>query len=75
MHGGLMAFRKEYPAQLKKLIFDRFLELKSTSATNHLMTMFRCTGFVAGDANLLSSANSLLDTYERHHAPAVGRKR
>ncbi len=75
MHSGFLAFRKDYPGEVKKLIFDRFLGMKWASATDQLMTMFQCSGFTPGNADLLSRANSLLDTYERGRTAGVGRRR
>ena len=75
MQSAFLAFRKDYPAHLKKPIFDRFLELKSIPATDQVLTLFQSTGFSARDSDCLGPANSLLDAYERHHETAAGRKR
>jgi phosphonate transport system substrate-binding protein len=75
MQSAFLAFRKDYPAHLKKPIFDRFFELRSIPATDQILTLFQSSGFVARDADCLGPASSLLDAYERHREPAVGRKR
>jgi hypothetical protein len=74
MVGGFFACRTDYPADLKKPVFDRLLELKSNPSTRHLLTLFQSSGFVLQDANCLRTANSLLETYEQH-AAAAGRNR
>jgi phosphonate transport system substrate-binding protein len=75
MRSAFLAFRKDYPAHLKKPIFDRVRELKSIPASDQILTLFQSSGFVTRDAGCLSSASALLDAYERHRAPAAGRKR
>jgi phosphonate transport system substrate-binding protein len=75
MVSAFFAFRKDYPAHLKKPIFDRLLDLRSSLTAMQLLTLFQSPGFTARDADCLRPANAVLDAYERHRAPAVGRKR
>jgi phosphonate transport system substrate-binding protein len=75
MESAFFAFRKGYPAQLKKPLFDHFAILKSSATAQQVFTLFQSTGFTARDSDCLSPANALLDAYERRHEPAHGRKR
>jgi len=75
MEGSFFAFRKDYPARFKRPVYDRILSLKRTPTTQQVFTLFQATGFTGRTADCLSSANSLLDEYERHHEPGGGRKR
>jgi phosphonate transport system substrate-binding protein len=75
MESAFFAWRKDYPAHLKKPVFDRLLDLRSSTTAQQVLTLFQSPGFTARDADCLGPAQSLLDAYERHHEPAAGRKR
>jgi phosphonate transport system substrate-binding protein len=75
MESAFFAWRKDYPASLKKPIFDRLVELKSSPTTYQMLTLFQSPGYAVRDADCLIPANSVLDAYERHHQPAAGRNR
>jgi phosphonate transport system substrate-binding protein len=75
MEGAFFAWRKGYPAYLKKPVFDRLLNLRSSPAAQQVVTLFQSPGFTARSADCLATANALLDVYERHHEPATARKR
>jgi phosphonate transport system substrate-binding protein len=75
MKGAFFAWRKDYPANLKKPLFDRLLDLKSSPTARQVLTLFQSPGFAARDADCLRPANSLLDAYERHREPAAGRRK
>jgi len=75
MQSAFFTWRKDYPAHLKKPIFDRMLALNSSPTAKQVLTLFQSPGFTVRDANCLDPANSMLDTYERHREPVAGRKR
>ena len=75
MQTAFLAFRKDFPVDLKKSIFERFLELKSIPATDQILTLFQSSGFAVRDAECLIPAYSVLEAYERHREPGAGRKR
>jgi phosphonate transport system substrate-binding protein len=75
MQSAFFTWRKDYPAHLKKPIFDRMLALNSSPTAKQVLTLFQSPGFTARDASCLNPANSVLDAYERRREPAPGRKR
>jgi phosphonate transport system substrate-binding protein len=75
MESAFFAWRKDYPTNLKKPLFDRLLDLKSSPTAQQVLTLFQSPGFTARDADCLRPANSLLDAYELHREPGAGRKR
>ena len=75
MVSAFFASRRDCPAHLTKPIFDRLAELRSSPTSRQVLTLFQSPGFTARDADCLRPANALLDIYERHRAPATGRKR
>jgi ABC-type phosphate/phosphonate transport system substrate-binding protein len=74
MVSAFFAWRKDYPTSLKKPLFDRLVELKSSPATRQILTLFQSSGFTARDADCLRPANSLLEAYERRRETQPGRK-
>jgi phosphonate transport system substrate-binding protein len=75
MESAFFAWRKGYPANLKKPVLDRLLDLKSSAAARQVLTLFQSPGFTARDTDCLRPANTLLDAYERHREPVASRKR
>jgi len=75
MESAFFAWRSDYPAHLKKPVFDRVLDLRSSPTARQVLTLFQSPGFTARGADCLLPANALLDAYERHHEPAAARKR
>jgi phosphonate transport system substrate-binding protein len=73
MVSAFFARRKDFPAYLKKPLFDRLIELKSSPATRQILTLFQSSGFAAFDADCLRPANSLLEAYERRRETQAGR--
>jgi phosphonate transport system substrate-binding protein len=73
MVSAFFAWRKDFPANLKKPLFDRLIELKSSPATRQILTLFQSSGFTAYDADCLRPANSLLEAYERRRENQAGR--
>ena len=75
MLSAFFAWRKDFPAHLKKSIIDRLLELRSSPTARQVLTLFQSPGFTAQEPDCLSTANSLLDAYERYLEPASGGKK
>ncbi len=75
MVSAFFACRRDYPAHLKKPIFDRLLALKSSPTSKQVLTLFQSPDFTALDAECLHSANSVLEIYERRRHAAESRRR
>jgi phosphonate transport system substrate-binding protein len=75
MQNAFFAWRKGYPEHLKKPYFEQLLRLRTSPKARQVLTLFQSPGFTARDADCLRPANTLLDAYERHCAPAAGGKR
>jgi phosphonate transport system substrate-binding protein len=70
-----LAFQKNYPADLRKSVFDRMVALNSNPIARQVLVLFQSPGYTIEDADCVNSANLLFDAYERHRAPAPVRKR
>ena len=62
------AWRQDYPASVKKPIFDRLLDLKMSPAATQVLTLFQSSGFAGRDGECLRPALALLDAYEHHRS-------
>ena len=72
---AFFACRRDFPAQFKKSLFDRLVNLQSHPSTSQLLTLFHSSGFSVRDATCLRTALTILESYEKSRETAAARPR
>ena len=69
---ALFVCRKGLPDHMKTRIINRLIELKSSTTTRQILTLFQAGSYMAWDENHLLTTILLLETYDRRAAAEAG---